>query len=138
MEWSVSSTRTVSFTLADGFGHSRSKWQEPVPRDNGDQLTECPTYTSSCGYRCRAGVSGTWNGVGPLAIIADQHPHDVDETAGQSYQRVDSRSFLATLALVELSRRSIALGAVERSHVKHFPEAAVVALRSAQGAVSVA
>ena len=88
------------------------------------------------GFRCRLVALGRGFG-GPFAVVADQRPHDVDETTSERNQSVHSRAFLASFTLVELLGRSVALGAVERSHIEHFPEATVVALRSAQSAVSV-
>ena len=43
-----------------------------------------------------------------------QRPHDVDETSGQSDQRVDGRPFFIAFTLAELTGRAFALGVREQ------------------------
>lgn len=52
----------------------------------------------------------------PFAVVAEQGPEDVDESAGEGDGGLDVPLMFGALALVELARRVFALSAAERGH----------------------
>src|SRR6202040_2270008 len=69
---------------------------------------------------------------GELAVIAEQGPEDVDESAGEGEEGLGVDESFGAFAIVIAARGSVGAKAGQRGQVEHSSQSAVVTFRATQ------